>query len=101
MAREALGLVETLGFVGAVEAADAMCKAARVRLSRYEVTRDALVTVVVRGALAEVEAAVAAGARSAGRVGELVTQHVIPAPEPQLESVPLGADSAVRRTDGE
>ncbi len=96
-----MGLVETHGFVGAVEAADAMCKAARVRLSRYEVTRDALVTVVVRGALAEVEAAVAAGARSAGRVGELVTQHVIPAPEPQLESVPLGADSAVRRTDGE
>lgn len=89
MAREALGLIETRGFTGAVEAADAMCKTARVRLTRYEVTRDARVTVVVRGALAEVEAAVAAGARSAARVGELLTRHVIPAPEPQLEAVAL------------
>ena len=90
MGREAVGLIETRGFVGGVEAADAMCKAARVRLVRYEVTRDALVTVVVRGPLADVEAAVAAGARSSGRVGTLLTQHVIPAPDPQLEDVPLG-----------
>ncbi len=75
--------------VGAIEAADAMCKAARVRFTRVEVTRDALVSVAVRGALAEVEAAVAAGAASAARVGELVTQHVIPAPEPTLETMPL------------
>ena len=101
MAIEALGMVETRGFVSAVEAADAMCKAARVRFTRYEVTREALVTVVVRGPLAEVEAAVAAGARSAGRVGELLMQHVIPAPEPQLEAVPLGPDSVARHTDGE
>ncbi len=87
-------MVETRGFVGAVEAADAMCKAARVRLSHYEVTRDARVTVIVRGSLGEVEAAVAAGARSAGRIGELLRQHVIPAPEPQLETVPLGLDPA-------
>ena len=94
-------MVETRGFVGAVEAADAMCKAARVRFSRYEVTRDALVTVIVRGPLAEVEAAVAAGARSAARIGELLMQHVIPAPEPQLEAVPLEPDSAAaRRADG-
>ena len=86
MAREALGLVETRGMIGAVEAADAMCKAARVRLTRYEVTRDALVTVVVRGALAEVEAAVAAGVRSAERFGDVVGRHVIPAPEPQIET---------------
>lgn len=101
MAREAVGLVEARGFVAAVEAADAMCKAAGVRLSRYEVTRDALVTIVVRGPLAEVEAAVAAGARSAERVGEFLTQHVIPAPEPQLEHVPLGpsSPSAVHETD--
>jgi microcompartment protein CcmL/EutN len=97
VAREALGLVETRGLVGAVEAADAMCKTARVRLTRYEVTRDALVTVTVRGPLAEVEAAVAAGARSAARVGELVTRHVIPAPEPELESVTL--ESQHRRRD--
>ena len=94
MGREAVGLVETRGFVGGVEAADAMCKAARVRLVRYEVTRDALVTVVVRGPLADVEAAVAAGARSSGRVGTLLTQHVIPAPDPQLEDVPLGPELA-------
>ena len=85
MAREALGLVESRGWVAAVEAADAMCKSAQVRLVRYEVTRDALVTVVVRGALGDVEAAVAAGAAAAARVGEVLVQHVIPAPEAQLE----------------
>ena len=84
-------MIETRGWVGAVEAADAMCKAARVRLERYEITTDALVTVIVRGALAEVEAAVAAGARSAQRVGELLTRHVIPAPEPELETPLLRA----------
>ena len=93
MGREALGLVETRGFVAAVEAADAMCKAARVRLSRYEVTRDALVTVVVRGSVAEVDAAVAAGAAAAARIGELLSRHVIPAPEPQLER-PIGGTNA-------
>ena len=91
VAREALGLVETRGWVGAVEAADAMCKSARVRLTRYEVTTDSLVTVIVRGSLGEVEAAVAAGVRSAERVGELVAHHVIPAPEPQLEDAILTA----------
>ena len=85
MGREALGLIETRGFVAAVEAADAMCKAARVRLARYEVTRDALVTVVVRGAVAEVDAAVAAGSGAAARLGELMSRHVIPAPEQDLE----------------
>jgi microcompartment protein CcmL/EutN len=89
VAREALGLVETRGFLAAVEAADAMCKTARVRLTHYEVTREALVTVVVRGPLAEVEAAVAAGARAASRVGELLTRHVIPSPDPQLDEVVL------------
>ena len=75
-----------------------MCKAARVRFSRYDVTRDALVTVIVRGPLAEVEAAVAAGAGSAARIGELLRQHVIPAPEPQLETASLGPDPAAART---
>ena len=85
MALEALGLVETRGMVAAVEAADAMCKTARVRFARYEVTRDAMVTIVVRGGVAEVDAAVAAGAAAAARVGELASRHVIPAPDPQLE----------------
>jgi ethanolamine utilization protein EutM len=87
--REALGLIETRGFVAAVEASDAMCKAAHVRLVRYEVTRDALVTIVVRGDVAAVDASVAAGASAATRVGELLARHVIPAPEPQLEH-PIG-----------
>ncbi len=85
MGREALGLVETRGWVAAVEAADAMCKAARVRLVRCEIVRDALVTVQVRGALGEVEAAVAAGWNAARRVGEPLARHVIPAPDPSLE----------------
>ena len=86
MAREALGLIEARGFVAAVEASDAMCKAAHVRLVRYEVTRDALVTIVVRGDVSAVDASVAAGASAATRVGELLARHVIPAPEPQLEA---------------
>ena len=85
MAREALGLVETRGFVPAVEAADAMCKTARVRLIRYELTRAARVTVLVRGEVAEVEAAVAAGRAAATRLGEVLAAHVIPALDPQLE----------------
>ena len=93
MAREALGLVETRGWVGAVEAADAMCKTAQVRLTRYEVTVDALVTVIVRGPIADVDAAVAAGAQAAARVGELVTRHVIPAPDPGLEDAVLRASA--------
>ena len=100
MGREALGLVETRGFVAAVEAADAMCKAARVRLTRYEVTRDALVTVVVRGAVADVDAAVAAGAAAAGRIGELLARHVIPAPETQLEPTVAGPSTAGPRGSG-
>ena len=85
MAAEALGLVETRGFVAAIEAADAMCKTARVRLVRYEVNPDALVTVLIRGPLAEVESAVQAGGRSAARVGEAVAVHVIPLPDIELE----------------
>ncbi len=85
MASEALGMVETRGFVGAVEAADAMCKTSRVRLVRYERVDGALVTTVVRGGVGEVEAAVDAGSRAAARVGELLASHVIPAPHHQLE----------------
>jgi ethanolamine utilization protein EutM len=83
-------MVETRGWVAAVEAADAMCKAARVRLVRCEIVRDALVTVQVRGALGEVEAAVAAGWSAARRVGEPLTRHVIPAPDPLLEGPVAG-----------
>jgi len=99
--REAFGLIETRGLVPAVEAADAMCKAARVRLTRYEITRGALVTVTVRGSLGEVEAAVAARAAAAGRLGEVLARHVIPAPEAQLEDPIAGPPSgrAARGSD--
>jgi microcompartment protein CcmL/EutN len=86
VAVESLGLVETRGWVGAVEAADAMCKTAAVRLVRYEVVTDGWVTVVVRGPLADVEAAVVAGAAAAARVGECIVRHVIPRPDTQLEA---------------
>ena len=85
VAREAFGLVETHGLVGAIEAADAMCKTARVRLVRYEVTTEGLVTVAVRGPVAEVEAAVEQGASAAARLGQVLAKHVIPAPDAQLE----------------
>ena len=84
-----LGLVETHGFVAAVEAADAMTKTARVTIARYEVTHGALVTILVRGELAEVEAAVAAGAAAAAAIGDLRRAHVIPSPSPEIESVLL------------
>ena len=84
-----LGLVETHGFVAAVEAADAMTKTARVTILRYEVTRGALVTILVRGALAEVEAAVAAGSAAAAAIGDLRRGHVIPSPSPEIEAVLL------------
>jgi len=90
---QALGMVETRGWVGAIEAADAMCKTAAVRLVRYERISGALVTVVVRGGVAEVEVAVEAGARAAKRIGELVSKHVIPAPDEQLET-PYGGPAA-------
>jgi ethanolamine utilization protein EutM len=81
----ALGLIETKGLVGAVEAADAMCKAAKVTLLGKEISGGALVTVMVRGEVGAVRAAVEAGAAAAKRVGELVSQHVIPRPAGDLE----------------
>lgn len=81
----ALGLVETKGLVGAVEAADAMCKAAKVTLLGKEISGGALVTVMVRGEVGAVKAATEAGAAAAKRVGELVSVHVIPRPAQDLE----------------
>jgi ethanolamine utilization protein EutM len=81
----ALGLIETRGLVGAVEAADAMCKAAKVSLLGKEISGGGLVTVMVRGEVGAVKAAVEAGSAAARRVGELVSQHVIPRPAGDLE----------------
>ena len=89
----ALGLIETRGLVGAVEAADAMCKAARVTLIGKEISGGGLVTIMVRGEVGAVKAAVEAGAASARRVGELLSQHVIPRPAADLESfIPQAPD---------
>lgn len=87
MMKEALGMVETKGFVGAVEAADAMVKAANVTLVGKESIGAGLVTVMVRGDVGAVKAAVEAGGAAAKRVGELVSVHVIPRPHGDVESI--------------
>ena len=81
----ALGLIETKGMVGAIEAADAMCKAAKVTLLGKEISGGGLVTVMVRGEVGAVKAATDAGAAGARRVGELLSVHVIPRPAQDLE----------------
>jgi ethanolamine utilization protein EutM len=86
---DALGKIETRGFVAAVEAADAMVKAAKVQLTRYEKIGGGYVTVLVRGDVGAVQAAVEAGARAAQKVGELVSAHVIPRPDEELEDTML------------
>lgn len=87
MAQEALGMVETRGLVAAIEAADAMCKAANVALVGTEKIGSGLVTVMVRGDVGAVKSAVEAGASSAGRLGELVATHVIPRPHTDVEMI--------------
>ena len=92
---EALGMIETRGFVGMVEAADAMVKAARVELVGYEKIGGGFVTSIVRGDVAAVKAATDAGARAAERVGELVSVHIIPRPHENIDNVlPLGRQSS-------
>ncbi len=87
MDKEALGMVETRGLVGAIEAADAMVKAANVKLIGKEKIGSGLVTVMVRGDVGAVKAATDAGAAAAKRVGELVSVHVIPRPHSDVEGI--------------
>ena len=87
MQKEALGMVETRGLVGAIEAADAMVKSANVSLIGYEKIGSGLVTVMVRGDVGAVKAATDAGAAAAERVGELISVHVIPRPHNEVESI--------------
>ncbi len=82
---DALGLIETKGLVGAIEAADAMVKAANVVLTGKEYIGAGYVTVMVRGDVGAVKAATDAGAAAARRVGELVSVHVIPRPHGEVE----------------
>lgn len=92
---DALGMIETKGFVAMVEASDAMVKAARVELVGYEKIGGGFVTAVVRGDVAAVKAATEAGARAAERVGELVSVHVIPRPHANVDlGLPLGRGTA-------
>jgi ethanolamine utilization protein EutM len=84
---EALGMIETRGLVGAVEAADAMVKAAKVTLVGREFIGGGFVTVMVRGDVGAVKAAVEAGAMAAKKVGELVAVHVIPRPHGDVEGI--------------
>ena len=85
--QEALGMVETKGYVGAVEAADAMVKSANVSLVGSEKIGAGLVTVLVRGDVGAVKAATDAGASAAERVGELISVHVIPRPHNDVEKL--------------
>ena len=84
---DALGMVETKGLVGAIEAADQMVKTAGVVLIGYKSIDGALISVLVRGDVAAVAAAVEAGKEAAKRVGELIAYHVIPMPYPDIEKI--------------
>ena len=87
MAQEALGMIETRGLTAAIEAADAMTKAARGSFGRNREIGSGLVTVMVRGDVGAVKSAVEAGASSAGTLGELVATHVIPRPHGDVEMI--------------
>ena len=91
---EALGMIETKGLVALIEASDAMVKAANVQLVGWEKIGAGYVTAMVRGDVAAVKAATDAGAASAGKIGELVSVHVIPRPHSSLEEIlPVGKSS--------
>jgi microcompartment protein CcmL/EutN len=93
LAERALGLIETTGLVGAIEAADAMVKAARVRLLDKELTTGGLVVIQVVGEVGAVRSAVEAGARAAERVGQLIATHIIPRPHEEVEDLLLYNDA--------
>ncbi len=98
---EALGLIETKGLVGSIEAADAMVKAANVQLVHKEYIGAGYVTVMCRGDVAAVKAATDAGAAAARRVGELVAVHVIPRPHGDVETaLPMISGKAVAAKKG-
>jgi len=87
MAQEALGMIETRGLVAAIEAADAMLKAANVVLVGTEKIGSGLVSVMVRGDVGAVNAAVQAGGATAGKLGEIIATHVIPRPHADVEKI--------------
>lgn len=104
----ALGMIETRGLIGSIEAADAMLKSADVTLLRQEKVDAALVTVLIKGDVSAVQAAVEAGSAAAARVGELVSAHVIPHPDEEVgrvlftdkkEEAPKAAEPVVKQEE--
>ena len=96
--QQALGLIETKGLVGAIEAADAMVKAARVTFLGREKVKGGLVAVMVSGDVGAVKAAVDAGAAACKRVGTLVSAHVIPRPHDDIDlMIPGGAEPGIKK----
>ena len=87
MSNQAIGMIETKGFVAALAAADAMVKAANVVIVGREEVGDGLVAVIIRGDVGAVKAATEAGAETANQVGELVSVHVIPRPHSEVEMI--------------
>jgi ethanolamine utilization protein EutM len=90
MSEEALGMIETRGYVGSVEASDAMVKAANVTLVKTIPIGGGLITVIATGDVGSVKAAVDAGAKAAGKVGELISSHILARPHEDLLRVILG-----------
>jgi ethanolamine utilization protein EutM len=100
MAQQALGLIETKGFIGVTEAADAAVKAASVTVAGFEKVDGGLVSVRLQGDVGAVQAAVSAGAAAASAVGQLVSQHVIPNPHDELVDVfDLSGDQSIDSAD--
>ena len=94
---DSLGMVETRGYVGSVEASDAMVKAANVTLVKTIPIGGGLITVLARGDVGSVKAAVDAGAKAAGKVGELVSSHIIARPHEDLLKVFVGESAKAAR----
>src|SRR3954447_20045766 len=91
---EAIGMIETKGYTGSIEATDAMAKAANISISKSITIGGGLITVICRGDVASVKAAVDAGSKAASKVGELVASHVIPRPHDDVARGFLGENPA-------
>jgi ethanolamine utilization protein EutM len=94
---EAIGMIETKGYTGSIEATDAMAKAANVSISKTITIGGGLITVICRGDVASVKAAVDAGSKAASKVGELVASHVIARPHDDLGKIFLGENNAAAK----
>lgn len=94
---EAIGMIETKGYTGSIEATDAMAKAANVTIAKTIAIGGGLISVICRGDVASVKAAVDAGAKAAGKVGELSAAHVIARPHDDLVKIFLGEPAAAKK----